>query len=330
MEAKMGAKRESSFVQELEDRLDMIFADDLKPRGTPAAGAEVLESVSLSGARESDESLFGGLTQSGSILFSPVRELKSIVLSLEWEINSQNLLRFDEEVSRLEGVFAEDMCSLAFVRVLRFLGRYVTVKGNSTDPGSINLLLATYDNLETVQLTKGMSETQRCSLMLETINNYKKWAETAELSARPDDAEECPDELPQQLSFASAAEEFPSRDTGGSGEGFTAKVIPLPTPPALSLSPVCMQPDAREEHADGAVFASCPPLEDTGGEEPERGGQEELFEFEREEPAAAAPAAPASPERDDAIAFVIEELKRMRAEFDALKEEIRSAKPVKT
>lgn len=177
----------SSFIQELEERLNDIFQDE-KPKQAESlnppepANTAALDSINIAQRDESRGDLLGEMDDSNSIMFSHIKDLKSIVLSLEWELNDETLARFDEEILKLEDIYSEDLFTLAFARILRFLGRYIRVKGTESEPRSINLLLSTYDNLEAVLLSRNMAETEKYSLMLENISNYRQWVETEDLT----------------------------------------------------------------------------------------------------------------------------------------------------
>jgi len=188
MAASMEAKTESSFIQELEDRLNVIFAEDEKPKEAAVietavpAGASALDPINVVPCNEGGEDLFSDLNESHSVMFSHVKDLKSIVLSLEWEINDEILEKFDNEILRLEEIDPEDLHRLAFVRILRFLGRYIREKSAESEPRSINLLLSTYDNLEKVILSRKMPESEKYSLMLDNITAYRQWVEGVDLT----------------------------------------------------------------------------------------------------------------------------------------------------
>ncbi|MEN6464951.1 MAG: hypothetical protein ABFD62_07205 [Syntrophaceae bacterium] len=184
----MEAKTESSFIQELEDRLNVIFAEDEKPQqaGTfemqEAVETSALDSINVAPGDESREDLFSDLNETNSVMFSHVKDLKGIVLSLEWEINDEILEKLDNEILRLENIYPEDLYGLAFARILRFLGRYIREKSAESEPRSINLLLSTYDNLEKVLLSRKMPEAEKYSLMLENITAYRQWVEGVDLT----------------------------------------------------------------------------------------------------------------------------------------------------
>jgi len=77
---------------------------------------------------------------------------------------------------------------------MRFLGRYLTTKGAESEPGSINLLLLTYDNLESTLLSRSMTEAEKLSLMRRNILKYRGWVEGVDLAAAAGDETQTPGE----------------------------------------------------------------------------------------------------------------------------------------
>jgi hypothetical protein len=112
-------------------------------------------------------------------------------------MTDQIMAKFDQEVSKLSILFAEDKIILGFLRILRFLGRYIKVKGMEAHYVSVKLLLSIYDDLERVLLTRDMTETKKREILLEDINKYREWVEAVDLVIREGDRwdrEEMPSE----------------------------------------------------------------------------------------------------------------------------------------
>lgn len=109
-----------------------------------------------------------------SILHSPLKDLKTSVLSLEWEITPPILQNFDDQIKHLEDIFAGDKIPLGYLRIMRFLGRYIQVKGNKSYPPAVTFLLSIYKNLETITLSSRMAEDRKWDMLLADIAEYKK------------------------------------------------------------------------------------------------------------------------------------------------------------
>lgn len=117
------------------------------------------------------------LVSSSSVLYSPLKDIKSIVLSLEWEIDNKILAQFDAEINKLLALNEGNYTILGFLLILRFLGRYIRVRGTDSNQGSITLLLSVYDNLEDVILSEDMTAENKRAILLEDIKNYREWVD---------------------------------------------------------------------------------------------------------------------------------------------------------
>lgn len=117
-----------------------------------------------------------------SILHSPLKDLKTSVLSLEWEITPPILRNFDDQIKHLEELFADDKISLGYLRIMRFLGRYIQIKGNKSYPRAITFLLSIYNNLETITLSARMAEDRKWDMLLADVEDYRKLVQRLNLS----------------------------------------------------------------------------------------------------------------------------------------------------
>ena len=190
---------EPSFGHEEENKL--ILEDSNMPDHTEEAGIHDIQETDspkkavaeteLPSERDNKverfEQLFEELVTSTSIWYSPLKDLKSTVLSIEWELTDEIMEKFDSEVNRLINLFAEDNIIIGFLRILRFLGRYIKVKGIEAHYISIKLLLSVYDDLERVLLTREMTEEKKRAVLSENIGKYKEWVETVDLTIPEED-----------------------------------------------------------------------------------------------------------------------------------------------
>jgi len=199
IDENVGMTEKPSSGREKENHL--ILGDSNMPDHTEDAGIhnisepEILKKAvaetELSSERDNKverfEQLFEELITSTSIWFSPLKDLKSTVLSIEWELTDESMEKFDKEVNKLINLFAEDNIVLGFLMILRFLGRYIKAKGIEAHYVSIKLLLSVYDDLERVLLTKEMTETKKHAVLLGNIGKYREWVETVDLTVRQED-----------------------------------------------------------------------------------------------------------------------------------------------
>ncbi|MFB3925061.1 MAG: hypothetical protein ACE14T_03325 [Syntrophales bacterium] len=185
--AATASDKETPRAREIEMQLDSRSEEGGAPE-VSFAGIETVREAprpadTLEEKEDRFEKIFGELTTSRPVLLSPIKDLKSIVLSLEWEIDAATLAKFDDETTRLISVFSDDQTAIGFLLTLRFLGRYIRVKGNDADPGSILLLMSIYDDLERIILSRNMKATERRAVLLENIDRYKEWVDKVDLNA---------------------------------------------------------------------------------------------------------------------------------------------------
>lgn len=120
-------------------------------------------------------------TTTTSIYNSPLKDMKSVILSIEWEINDHILEQLEDEINKLYLTFTGDRIVQGFLRIIRFLGRYVRVRGQMSSQDSINLLLSVYDHFENVMVTDKMPEAKKYTILLDNIKRYRTWVDSTDL-----------------------------------------------------------------------------------------------------------------------------------------------------
>jgi len=108
---------------------------------------------------------------------SPLTTLKSIVLSMDWEISDAILTEFIQELGRLKTVLKDDGILLKCLQLLEAIGKYILQKKAQTHPDSIRLLQSIYRDLEILLLSKGVSETARRNILADEIAQFKRLKE---------------------------------------------------------------------------------------------------------------------------------------------------------
>jgi len=111
---------------------------------------------------------------SGDIEDSPVRELKAMVLSLDWEINDEIMDGFMGQIDLLMDQYKTDKIFLLFLQLLGSIGKYIRVNRGGSHPDSIKLLNSVYNSLERVVAAEDMIEAERKKILLAAINRFKK------------------------------------------------------------------------------------------------------------------------------------------------------------
>ncbi len=151
---------------EVDSRLDNLFGDSNEesdnspaPAQAPPSRPPVKKITPVS--NESEEN-------------SPIKDLKSVILSLEWEISDQVMQRLTEEITKLEETCKADKIVVAFLQLLRSLGKYIQKKRADAHPESISLLNSVFESLETVMLSKNLSDAEKKKMLVTEVSKYKK------------------------------------------------------------------------------------------------------------------------------------------------------------
>jgi hypothetical protein len=108
---------------------------------------------------------------------SPLRILKGIVLSVDWEIDDEVMAKLIEEIGRLEHTYKDDKTLLSFFRLLGSVGKYIKTRKADAHPDAIKLLNSTYNSLEKVFLSKGITQAEKKETLLAQVKEFKKLKE---------------------------------------------------------------------------------------------------------------------------------------------------------
>jgi|GEM_PF-534235 len=273
------------------------------------------------------EQLFEELVTSTSTWYSPLKNLKSTVLSIEWEVTDQIMERFNIEVDKLSNLFVENTIILGFLRILRFLGRYIMVKGVAAHYISVKLLMSVYDDLEKVLLTKEMADAEKHALLCDDVKKYREWVETVDLTVEAEDKlekKETPyDNLEKVLLSKEIADAEKHELLCDDVKKYRERVEPVDL--AVETEDKLEKEETPGEEVKEAIFKKdeeyviAEPIilsktqEELPGEETVRAVKEETL-----------PAGGTEMTPHEAFAFALEEIKKViHAEFSALRAELK-------
>jgi polyhydroxyalkanoate synthesis regulator phasin len=109
-----------------------------------------------------------------------LQKLKSVVLSIDWEITDTCLSDLMQETERLLPVFENDRFTHALLRMLNALGRYIRKRKASAHPVAINRVMSVYSTIEKLIADSTLTEEQRRLLIANEIAAFKKLKQQVE------------------------------------------------------------------------------------------------------------------------------------------------------
>lgn len=178
---------QSAYLSEIDRRFTAIFGDADKPTRAAESEAEpddLKGLVARVGREENakEESLSEDLTLfSSSPPDFPLKNLQSIVFSMEARMSDSVLERLDDEAHRLDRLYEDDPIVQGLLRILRFAGRYIRVRGARSSRDAMDLLFSVYSRLELVTGGEEMAQETRRHFLKESIQQYRSWVESADL-----------------------------------------------------------------------------------------------------------------------------------------------------
>lgn len=106
---------------------------------------------------------------------SPLTGLKSIVLSLDWEITDDTLRQLGEEIERLkkEEMFLADKVSQVYLQGLSKIGHYIQNEGAHAHPNAIKLLLTFYYDFEKILSSETITGPEITALLKADVRKFK-------------------------------------------------------------------------------------------------------------------------------------------------------------
>ena len=145
---------------------------------------------------------------------SPIAKLKTIILSIDWEINDDILQQLDDELVDLGDIWAGDKIKQIYIQGLNKIGKYIYKEKANAHPKAITLLIAFYHNLEKIVSSDDlMSEEEKKQLLLEDV---KKFDQLKIQIAKYDSA---------SGAVGTAATSMPGADTADNDEAEQLKVL---------------------------------------------------------------------------------------------------------
>lgn len=114
---------------------------------------------------------------------SPIARLKTIVLSIDWEITDEVLTQFNEELIDLQDIWADDPIKLVYVQALQKISKYIFQQKANAHPSAIRLLLTLYYDLEKIVLDENLSEDEKKEILRVDVKKFEQLKRQIEAEA---------------------------------------------------------------------------------------------------------------------------------------------------
>jgi hypothetical protein len=154
--------------EEVEGRLDNLFGDE-------DTAADILED-----SHESDD--------------SPLRELKTIVLSIDWEITDEVMTNFVKQIAVLKDRLKDDKIIIVFLQLLGSLGEYIRINKGKSHPGAFKILTSLFNELDKIVQSKDLTESEKKKILSAQLTKYKTLKEQL-IKAKPKKEENLKEQL---------------------------------------------------------------------------------------------------------------------------------------
>ncbi|WP_417910437.1 hypothetical protein [Candidatus Electronema sp. PJ] len=104
---------------------------------------------------------------------SPLLRLKSIVLSLDWDITEEILNELNEELANLRTMWKDDKVAQIYLQGMENVGKYMREEGAYAHPNAIKLLLTLYHNYEKIISSSNISGDSITTMLKADIRKFK-------------------------------------------------------------------------------------------------------------------------------------------------------------
>ncbi len=114
-----------------------------------------------------------------------MEKLKSMVLSIDWEITETCLTDLIGETDALMPHFQQDRLPHTLLRMLRAVGRYIRLHKAQSHPDAIKRVMSVFASLEQITSEPQMDESIKKSIVAKEIAAFKKLKQQVEAQRAP-------------------------------------------------------------------------------------------------------------------------------------------------
>jgi hypothetical protein len=138
---------DDGLADEIDGRLDDLFAEDETTQKDEAKGTDIKE--------------------------YPLKELKAIILSIDWEITDDVMKRLAGQVVGLKKRYKDDRIVFILLQLLGSIGEYIRISRGKSHPDSFKFLNSLFKKIDKVVRTKDLSESEKKKILSVEVNKYK-------------------------------------------------------------------------------------------------------------------------------------------------------------
>ena len=120
----------------------------------------------------------------GDLTHYPLAELKSLVMSIDWEITEEVLSDFLIQIDNLGILYKDDQIIMKFFKMLKALGKYIKARQSDAHPNAFKLLESVFSRLEKMVNAQDMPDLDRQKLLTAELVKYKELQESISDSKR--------------------------------------------------------------------------------------------------------------------------------------------------
>lgn len=105
---------------------------------------------------------------------SPLKDLKAVVLAIDWEVNDEIMTMLIEQTGKLKEIFTNDKILLLFFQLISSVGKYIKTKKVDAHQNAFKLLNSVYFSLEKVFFSKEMPEEEKKKILLVEMKKFNE------------------------------------------------------------------------------------------------------------------------------------------------------------
>jgi len=112
-----------------------------------------------------------------SIEKSPLKDLKALMLEIEWEIDEKSMEALIDHAETLCVTCRDDRIARLFLKLLVSVAKYIQSKKATAHPDAVHLLHSVFNALEYLFFSSGIPEEEKKKMLLSQVDEFKRLKE---------------------------------------------------------------------------------------------------------------------------------------------------------